>query len=204
MRTISGLIVVSCALSALPLCAQDWTKESKDRAKRAALHNSVQQVRGDSGKWRDDPRLQLAPPIEQRPARMSLDAWADHLLTKKVELTDKDDNWLILRAEQLDDNDRVWVERIERRGRQLTIVANQAKWQGAYFRNFTYYPVIALNVGKLEPGAYEAKWIIQPLVFAKFDGDGKALDSNWPKDERPAAKNPTELRLTFAVRKSSR
>ena len=209
MSKISGLIAVALGMVALPFCAQalraqDWTKESRDRVKRAALHDSVQQVRGDSGKWNDEARLQHAPPLAQKPAKMSLDAWADQLLKVKVELTDQDDNLLILRTEQLDDNDRVWVERIERRGRQLTIVANQAKWQGKYFRNFTYYQVIGLNLGKLEPGTYEAKWIVQPLTFAKFDGDGKALDSNWPRDESPVAKKPTERRLTFVVSKSSR
>jgi hypothetical protein len=189
---------------AFPLRAEDWTKESKDRAKRGALHDSVQLVRGDSGKWNDDARLQHAPPIERRPAKTALDAWADQLLKKEVELTDKDDNWLILRTEQLDDNDRVWVQRIERRGQQITVVANQAKWQGKYFRNFTYYPVIGLNLGKLEPGKYEVKWMMQPLVFTKFDGDGKALDGNLPKDERPSDKKPTELRITFTVSSSSR
>lgn len=204
MNRTCRLIVVAHALLAFSLCAGDWTKESKDRAKRAALHNSVQQVRGDSGKWNDDARLQHAPPIEQKPAKMSLDAWADQLLKTPVVLTDKDDSWLILSTEQLDDNDRVWVERIERRGQQITVVANQAKWQGKYFRNFTYYPVIGLNLGKLEPGKYEVKWIIQPLLFARFDGDGKALENNWPRDERPADKKPTELRLTFTVSKNSR
>ena len=203
MRRLNGLIVVALGIMAWPICAQDWTKESKDRAKRAALHDGAQLVRGDSGKWNDDARLQHAPPIAQKPAKTSLDAWADQLLKKKVELTDKDDNWLIFRTEQLDDNDRVWIERIERRGQQLTISANQAKWQGKYFRNFTYYQVIGLNLGKLEPGKYEVKWIIQPQVFAKFDGDGKALDNNWPKDERPTAAKPTEWRLTFTVSKNS-
>jgi hypothetical protein len=196
-------VVVSLVIVTLPLTAQDWTKESKDRTKRVALHDSAQFVRGDSGKWNDAARLQHAPPIAQKPAKMSLDAWADLLLKKKIEVSDKDDRWLIFRGEQLDDNDRVWVERIERRGQQITVVANQAKWQGRYFRNFTYYQVIALNLGKLPPGKYEAKWILQPLVFSKFDGDGKALDSNWPKDERPAAgKKPSEVRLTFTVSKT--
>lgn len=204
MRSTRGLIIVSLAIVALPLHAQDWTKESKDRAKRAALHGSGQLVRGDSGKWSDDPLLLHAPPIEQKPAKVSLDVWADQLLKKKVELTDQDDNWLIFRTDQLDDNDRVWVERIERRGQQITVALNQAKWLGKYFRNFTGYEVIGLNLGKLEPGKYEAKWIVQPLVFTKFDGDGKPLNSNWPKDERPADKKPTELRLTFTVSKSSR
>src|SRR5262245_31377032 len=114
MNRIWGSIVVLLGIVAFPLCAEDWTRESKDRAKRAALHNSVQQGRGDSGKWNDDARLQHAPPIEKKPTKLSLDGWADQLLKRPVVLTDKDDNWLILRTEQLDDNDRVWVERIER------------------------------------------------------------------------------------------
>ncbi|MBI3824058.1 MAG: hypothetical protein HY289_15425 [Planctomycetes bacterium] len=194
------LILCSLELVALPLSAQDWTKESKDRTKRTALHGAAQLVRGDSGKWNDDPRLQHAPPLARKPEKTTLDAWADQLLKQKVELTDKDDNWLIFRSEQLDDNDRIWIERIERRGQQITIIANQAKWQGKYFRNFTYYQAIGLNLGKLPPGQYETKMIIQPLAFSKFEGDGKALDSNWPKDERPADKKPSELRITFTVK----
>ena len=204
MTRNSALTAILLGVISLPLCAQDWTKESKDRAKRAALHDSAQLVRGDSGKWNDNAQLQHAPPIAQKPAKMTLDAWADQLLKKKVELSEQDDNWLIFRTAQIDDNDRVWVERIERRGKKFTIVANLAKWQGKYFRNFTYYQVIALNLGKLEPGSYETKLLTQALMFAKFDGDGKALDSNWPKDERPAAQKPTELRLSFSVSKSSR
>ena len=195
---ITGLIF-SLALVSWPLRAEDWKKESTDRAKRTALHDSAQPVRGDSGKWNDDARLQHAPPIKQKPAKTALDSWADQLLKEKIELTDKDDNWLIFRSEQLDDNDRVWVERIERRGRLITVVAHQAKWQGKYFRNFTYYQVIGLNLGKLEAGKYEVKWTTQPLVFSTFDGDAKAIDTNFPKDERPADKKPTELRVTFTV-----
>jgi hypothetical protein len=202
MRRISGLIGISLALVASPVRAEDWTKESNDRTKRTALHDSAQRVRGDSGKWNDDARLQHAPPIARKPAKTSLDAWADQLLNQKVELTDKDDNWLVFRTEQLDDNDRVWVERIERRGQQISIVANQAKWQGKYFRNFTYYQVIGLNLGKLEAGKYEVKLKIQPIVFAKFEGDGKAIDTNWPKDEQLGDKKPTELRVTFVVSSS--
>lgn len=203
MKPKRGLILFSLGFFAIPLCAQDWTKEAKDRGKRAALHDRVQLVRGDSGKWNDDARLQHAPPIEQKPPKMSLDAWADLLLKKKLSVTDRDDHWLIFRAEQLDDNDRVWVERIERRGKEISIVANQAKWQGKYFRNFTYYPVLCLNLGKLEAGKYDVKWVLRPLAFSKFDGDGKALESNWPSDERPADKKPTELRLSFTVTKAS-
>src|SRR5689334_13425327 len=143
MRRLSVSVIVAAVLGSVLLAAQDWTKESKDRAKRAALHAAAQLVRGDSGKWNDDARVQHAPPIAQKPAKTSLDSWADQLLKKKIELTDKDDNWLIFRSEQLDDNDRVWIERIEKRGQKITVVASQAKWQGKYFRNFTYYQAIA-------------------------------------------------------------
>ena len=208
MKRTRGLIILSLVVVSLPLRAQqktganEKTKEPKERAKRTALHDSAQRVRGDSGKWSDEARLQHAPPIGQKPPKATLEDWSDQLLKKKVELTEKDDNWLILRTEQLDDNDRIWVERIERRGQKITVVANLAKWQGKYFRNFTHYQVIGVNLGKLEAGKYETRWIIQPLVFNKFDGDGKALDKNWPKDERPAAKKPAEWRRTFSVRKS--
>jgi hypothetical protein len=203
MRRISGWVIVAFVTLCVPLRAEDWTRESKDRSKRTALHDSEQLVRGDSGKWNDDAQVQHAPPIAQKPAKMTLDAWADQLLKEKVELTDQDDNWLIFRTEQLDDNDRVWINRIERRGQQITVVVNQVKWQGKYFRNFTKYQVISVNLGKLEPGKYKVKWIVEPLVFTMFDGDAKALDTNWPKDERPADKKAAELQLTFTVRKSS-
>ncbi|MBI2809200.1 MAG: hypothetical protein HYX68_29815 [Planctomycetes bacterium] len=191
--------IIALILAPLALHAQDWTRESKDRAKRAALHGASQMVRGDSGKWNDHAILQHAPPIGKKPAKLSLDAWADLLLKKQVDVASKDESWLIFRTAQLDDNDRVWVERIERRGQQITVIAKQAKWQGKYFRNFTYYQVLGLNLGKLEPGKYDVKCITQSLVFTKFDGDGKAQPINWPKDERPAARKSTELRLTFSV-----
>jgi hypothetical protein len=188
----------------LPLQADDWTKELKDRAKRASLHDAAQIVRGDSGKWNDDARLQHMPPMVQKPAKMTLDAWADQFLKKKPELTDKDDNWLIFRSQQIDDNDRIWVERIERRGDKINVTARFAKWQGKYFRNFTYYPVIALNLGKLEAGRYDVTWTLHPYAFAKFDGDGKALDANWPADEKAVAKKAAELRVSFTVAKSAK
>jgi hypothetical protein len=202
MKWTFGLSVGLLVAVAFPLHAEDWTKESKDRTKRAALHDSAQLVRGDSGKWNDDARVLHAPSMARKPAKSSLDAWADHLLKTPAELTDKDEHALILRTEQLDDNDRLWIERIERRGQQITVVANLAKWQGKYFRNFTCYHVIGLNLGKLEPGKYDVKWVTQPYTFGKFDGDSKAIDTNWPKDETPAEKKPTETKLSFTVSKS--
>jgi hypothetical protein len=204
MKKLVLLNIIVPLIGSMEVRAQDWTKSVKDRSKRGALHDSVQLVRGDSGNWNDNTHLQHAPPIARKPAKLSLDAWADQLLESKFELTDKDDNWLILRPRQLDDNDRVWIERIERRGQKITVFANQAEWQGKYFRNFTYYTVIGLNLGKLEAGTFEVKCILQPLVFTKFAGDGKALEKNWPSDERPSDNKPAELRLTFTVIESAR
>jgi hypothetical protein len=219
MKNLSTLIFAALVSISVPLFAQEskpsdsrnqpgdranaqqgdsWTKTLKDRTKRGTLHDAFQNVRGDSGKWNDEPLLQHAPPIEQKPAKTSLDDWADKFLKREVQLTSDDDNWLLLRTRQLDDNDRVWVERIERRGKQFTIVVNEAIWQGRYSKTFTYYSAFGVNLGKLAPGKYEAKWIIKPLVFKQFEGDGRPND-NWPKDERPTESKPTELRVTFSI-----
>jgi hypothetical protein len=203
-------VIVSLAVVSLPAFAQEqaWIKEAKDPTRRTVLHDSEQPVRGDSGKWNDNPILQHAPPIAQKPPRVSLDDWADQWLEKKFQPTGNDDNWLIFRTHQLDDNDRVWVQRVERRGNQLRVVCNQAIWQGRYQKTFTYYQVVGVNLGKLEPGKYEVSWVVQPLAFTKFDGDGRPAKfdgarqtNNWPSDERPAEKKPTELRLSFTVDK---
>lgn len=175
-----------------------WTRALKDRAQRGTLHDAFRNVRGDSGKWSDEPILLHAPPIAQKPAAMSLDNWVEHLPMREFQLTGNDDNWLLFCTRQLDDNDRVWVERIERRGNRFTVVLNEAIWQGRYSKTFTYYSVMGVNLGKLEPGQYEAKWIIQPLAFRQFEGDGRPTD-NWPKDERPADRKPIELFVAFQV-----
>ncbi|HUG92886.1 MAG TPA: hypothetical protein VML55_18740 [Planctomycetaceae bacterium] len=174
-----------------------WTKSLKDRAGRGTLEGVRQSIRGDTGKWSDEPRVQHAPPVEEKPARMPLDEWADELVEKEFELTSNDDAWLLFRSRQLDDNDRIWVERIMRRGNRLTVVAHQAVWQGRYQKNFTHHVVVGVNLGRLEAGAYEARWIIKPLVFNKFDEPRRA--DNWPVDERSGDGKPTELPLAFTV-----
>ena len=77
MKRTSGWLVVVLAIVSLPLRAQDWTKESKDRTRRTALHGSTQLVRGDSGKWNDDALVQHAPPLEQKPAKLALDVYLE-------------------------------------------------------------------------------------------------------------------------------
>ena len=209
MRNLRPLLVATFALLSCSLWAQEppagdtWTKALKERTQRGTLHQAYQNVRGDSGKWNDEPILQHAPPLGQKPAKMSLDDWADQCLKQKFQPAAKDDNWLILRTKQLDDNDRVWVERIERRGTQFTVVATQAIWQGRYQKTFTYYSVLGVNLGPLPAGKYEVKVLIQPYTFRQFEGDGRPTD-NLPKDERPADQKPTEMHLTFHVAEQGR
>ena len=74
MRRVGSIIATSLILC-VSLPAQEksngkaevtkgdsWTKELKDRSKRDALQDALQKVRGDSGRWNDDPMLQHAPP----------------------------------------------------------------------------------------------------------------------------------------------
>jgi hypothetical protein len=197
--------VIGIAILITPLSGEDtardgnhWTRELKDRADRGKLHDAAHQVRGDSGKWNDEARLQSAPALEKRPPKQSLDDWCDRLLETDATLTSSDNTWLVFRSRQLDDNDRVWIERIERRGNQFEVVASEAIWRGKYFRNFTYYNVLAVNLGKLPPGRYEVKWIIKPLAFDKFDRPGPPAEA-WPEDERPAVAAPVMLSARIEV-----
>jgi hypothetical protein len=222
MKRISVLIVAVCSLTISPLLAQDesrdeaaaerstWTKELKDREQRGKLQDAFQMVRGDSGRWSEEHQVQLAPAMARKSDKVSLDDWFDQLQRIDFTPSSADDTWLLLRTKQLDDNDRVWVERIERRGNQLTVTVSLAKWQGRYQKNFTYYNVYGVNLGKLEPGKYEAKWIIMPLVFREFEGNGRPRENsptdgrprdNWSKDETPAEAEPEVLPIGFTVAK---
>lgn len=212
MRTIRPLSIVALAIVCAPLAAQTpegdtWTRALTERTKRGTLYDAFQFVRGDTGKWSDAPQLLYAPPIGNRPPKTPLDDWFDQLLEKPShQTTSGDESWLLLRTRQMDDNDRLWLESIERKGNQFTIVLNEAIWQGKYFKTFTYYQVLGVNLGKLEPGKYEAKWIIKPLAFIQFTGDGRPATmvsgrsiDNWPNDDLPAEKKTVELRSTFSV-----
>lgn len=219
MRTISTPFIASLVILSVPLVAQEttprarperpadqpaaqpgdsWTKSLTDRAERGTLRDGYQYVRGDSGKWNDEPRLQHAPPLAHKPPQVALDDWADRLTENDFQPTGGDEVWLLFRTRQLDDNDRVWVERIERRGNQFTLVVSEAVWQGRYSKNFTYYSVIGVSLGRLPSGRYEAKCVVQPLEFNQFEDPSRRSDS-WPKDERPSAGNPTEMSVTFTV-----
>lgn len=207
--------VVVLAFLSVPLLAQDpkpatpptgenWTRTISQRTERGTLGDRQEMVRGDSGKWNDEPRLQHLPTPQPKTLKPSLDDWADQAAKQKFLPAGHDENWLVFRTQQLDDNDRVWVERIERKGNEFVVTLNQAIWLGKYFKTFTYYQVVAVNLGKLAPGSYKVRWIIKPLEFKSFEDPGKPQDSQqkliWPKDEKPAAgRKDVELSVAFAV-----
>ncbi|MBP6783306.1 MAG: hypothetical protein KA152_05920 [Verrucomicrobiales bacterium] len=162
-------------------------------------------VRGDTGKWNDTPLLQQVPPLKTKPNGLNLDNWADQLTESTVTSTPADENWLLFRTRQLDDNDRVRVKKIERHGHEFTILMSEAIWQGYYGKTFTYYEVLAVNLGKLPAGDYTAKWVVEPLEFKLFDGDGKPQSrdgkpQNRPKDETAGKGKAVELTLAFSVK----
>ncbi|MFO1483271.1 MAG: hypothetical protein U1F71_07860 [Verrucomicrobiaceae bacterium] len=178
-------------------------KEVKDRAERGTLSDQRQLVRGDTGKWNDAAMLLHAPSPGKRPQGMSLDDWIDELSEKKPAMTAADENWLLFRTRQLDDNDRVWIEKIERSGNEFTITMHEAIWQGHYFKTFTWYEVTAVNLGKLPAGDYTVKWIVKPLVFKQLEKPREAQNNyqtNWPTDDQPGDAKPVELKTTFGVR----
>lgn len=198
-----------CLLGIIALCGvavaeeKSWTKSLEDRAKRGTLEDARQIVRGDTGKWSDEGRLQHAPPLARKPPKLLLDEWGDMLVDEELQLKSGDDNWLLFRTAQLNDNDRLWIERVERRGNELTVIASQAVWTGRYQKNFTQHIVLGVNLGPLEPGKYEAKWIVQPLEFTKFDRPARMGEANWPDDDRPATQKPIELLVKFTVAPAS-
>ena len=179
--------------------APEMLRTLNDQLDRSHLVDRSERVRGDSGKWRDEAGLQVAPAIARKPAEVQLDDWADQLEQAEPQLTSGEDTWLIFRTQQLDDNDRLWIERIERKGRQITVVLSHAVWQGYYSKNFTWYGVYAVNLGELPAGEYEARWIVSPLKFQQFQDPGNRRDS-WPGDETPdESADRTELTISFAV-----
>jgi len=80
------------------LIAEDWTKESKDRSKRAALHDAAQLVRGDAGRWSDKVQLVNAPAISNKPAKLTLDGWVDELQVKSHAAKTLGEHWLLIRT----------------------------------------------------------------------------------------------------------
>ena len=178
-------------------------KAVKGCDERGTLSDQRQLVRGDTGMWNDAAILLHAPSPTKKPQGMSLDEWIDELGEKNAAVTAADENWLLFRTRQLDDNDRVWIEKIERSGNAFTITMHEAIWQGNYFKTFTYYEVDAVNLGKLPPGDYTVKWIVKPLTFKQLEKPREAQNNyqtNWPTDDQPGSSRVVEVKAAFSVR----
>lgn len=196
MKTILALAIL---IFAPFLPAQDPPPADK------GLQAAREMVRGDSGKWNDAAILQVIPPLSQKPKGLNLDAWGDQCLERPAAPEAGQEVWLLFRSRQLDDNDRVWVETVALKGQEITVTMREAIWQGNYFKTFTYYGVLAVNLGPLPAGDYTVKWVVQPFVFTKFDGDGRPFarngtPQNWPADAVAVEGDAAEFSLAFAVR----
>lgn len=195
----SRIALVILALAPPLLVAQE--PPPPDRGVQAVR----EMVRGDSGKWNDAAILQVIPSPSRKPSGMNLDTWGDSLLENPASPKAHEEVWLLFRTRQLDDNDRVWVEKVEREGGTITVTMREAIWQGNYFKTFTYYGVLAVNLGKLPVGDYAVKWVVEPRTFTKFDGDGRPVakggrPQHWPADAVAGEAASTTEELDVVVR----
>lgn len=193
-------LLTTCLTASAALSAQEpqTLKAVKDRAERGTLSDQRQLVRGDTGKWNDAAMLLHTT----KPQNMPLDDCMDAASEKKPVVTAADESWLLFRTRQLDDNDRVWIEKIERSGNAFVITMHEAIWQGKYFKTFTWYEVTAVNLGKLPAGDYTVTWLVKPLVFKQLEKPREAQNNyqtNWPVDDQPGEKKPAELKTKFTV-----
>ncbi len=178
-------------------------KQVGDGVARGSLSDERQIVRGDTGKWSDVAEVCVVPPLARQPAGLALDAWLEERAGRAAELRAGEEVWLLYRSRQLDDNDRLWIERIERSGNAFTVTLQEAIWQGEYFKTFTYHEVGAVNLGRLPAGEYTLTWRILPGRFRQLEKPREAQRdyvTNWPVDAQPDAGEPVILTARFRVR----
>jgi hypothetical protein len=180
--------------------SDNWSKAVKSKDQRGSLEVRAENVRGDTGKWRDDALIQAAPALAEIPEKLSIDDWADQLLEAKATLTASGDIWLVFRTRQFDDNDRAWVEKVERQGKRFNVVMHQAIWKGRYGKSFTYYRVIVVNLGKLPAGDYEATWSVQPLSFTTFENPKNFQTSTSNGEQSAKARKGEKLKFDIAFK----
>ena len=191
------VIVLTFVAGALAAEPASWTRQLKEDDQRDALHDRGERVRGDSGKWSDAPRVQHVI-LARKPEKLSLSDWSEQMSENEDKARHGDESWLLIQTQQLNDNDRGWVERIERKGDRFTVKVNRATWQGAYRKNCTYHQILAARLGKLEPGSYQATCVIHPLEFKEFTGT-RGQGDHWSTGEQPSGEKPRELGIQFDV-----
>lgn len=193
---ISRLLFFSVTVS-LATVFSDEIKSIDSPSERGTIEDKSERIRGDSGKWRDDARLQVAPSPD--PDAPSFDDWADGLPDDPGSFEAGKEVWLIYRTEQLDDNDRVWVESVKRdlENGKITVVFARATWQGNYRKNFTWYSATGVNLGPLPAGNYEVEWIEKLFEFRQFDDPAKRQDA-WPADLSEPGES-TSIGVSFRI-----
>jgi hypothetical protein len=129
------------------------------------------------------PRLETQPPSQ----------WFSSALKAENHLTADKETWLLFRSMQVNDKDRMHIERIEREGNAFVVTMNRAIWQGDYYRNVMFHEVHGVALGKLPAGKYTVRWILRETSFMEFDKDGR------PKAMEDPAR-PVELKASFIVR----
>ena len=166
-------------------------RQLKGTDDRGTLRDAGQKVRGGKSTKRDE--LQHSHPLKPR-HKKALDATFENLKESDFQLTTNDDNWLLFRSKQVNDNDIEWIERIEQQGDTFTITMNRAIWDGAdYAKNITYHNVFGVNLGKLPAGKYTVKWMINTSSFATFD------ERRLPKVLKKSQSKSVVLSATFSV-----
>lgn len=212
VRAFTGRLKAMARLGLRALLLAPWLlvaeearvlRQVGDDTARGSLSEERQIVRGDTGKWSDAAEVCVVPPLARKPAGLALDAWLEESAGRAEELAAGDEVWLLYRSRQLDDNDRLWIERIERSGNAFTVTLHEAIWQGDYFKTFTYHEVGAVNLGRLPAGEYTLTWRILPLQFRQLEKPREAQRdyvTNWPVDAQPDAGEPVILTARFRVR----
>lgn len=162
----------------------------KSPAGYGTLRDAYRKVRRGAPQKRDE--LRHAFSITAKHLR-NLPATFAGLRNAGFQNTTNDDNWLLFRSKQLNDNDRQWISRIVRQGNTLTIDFTRAVWTGDYAENDTFNEILGVNLGKLPAGRYSVKWRFGHVRFRKFDRRG------WPAVLETTIAKPREVSVDFTV-----
>eukprot|EP00913_Durusdinium_trenchii_P013392 g12573.t1 len=163
-------------------------KQVKTPADRGTLHDAYQRVRRPPT-TRDE--LRYVKPISRKPARQSLKQWFDD--RGAWIHSARDEAWVLFRSKHFSDNDRMWIQKITRKGNHFTVVMHRGIWLGPYYRNVGFHEYHGVNFGKLAPGDYKVAWLVMDQGFTKIDARG------FPADGKPFEIVTARLSTSFTV-----
>ncbi len=147
-------------------------KQVTQPSDRGKLHDAHQKLHGNPRATINDELLHV-PPVDEIAKYTDYDAWFNTIKKRgKVTVAADKNQWVMFRSTQVNDNDRMWIDRIERRGDTFTIHMTRAIWRGVYTRNVTFHELFGVNLGKLPAGRYKAVWVITPAAYKDPDARG--------------------------------